>query len=159
MNDRAHAGDRRIGADDEIGEDVAKRAVGVEIRVAAIDAAAHDEAVAMVEQPRLIDGLQRAADRIRLDVGPVDGPVRNRRAGVSGARRTGNWLIVRIQDHKLVAERERRGAGERHRPWKAVVLKTQPVGKRRRVAAPLKVAVIAVNVGLLEPARVHGPLQ
>ena len=82
--------------------------------------------------------------------GPVDRAVGNRRAGVAGARRTGDRIVDLIENDELVAERRASpgsAAGSRRPPGTAV-------GKRRCTAAALDVGAVAVDVRLLEIADV-----
>src|SRR6185503_13097083 len=95
------------------------------------------------------------ADREGVGVGSVERTVGYWRAGVAGAGRTRDRVVVLIENHELIAERER----DRIRPREAVVFKTEPIGERRRIAATLHVGSVAVEVRLLEAADVEIALQ
>ena len=61
---------------------------------------------------------------------------------------------VLVQDGELVAEVQRRGAGEGHGPGEGVVFQAELAGEGRGSGAALEIAVIAVDMALLA-ARAH----
>ena len=116
---------------------------------AAIDAAADQKIVAVVEQRCGAGRLQRSAQRGRMVGGAIDRPVRGCVAGVAASRRTGDRIVVLVENGELVAERRR----HRVRPRKPVILKAQMIDELRAcaVAAALQIRRVAVEWSAKNP--------
>jgi hypothetical protein len=75
-----------IGSDEQVGEDVAKFAAGLEADVAVVDAAADGDIIVVAEDLVVVGGLQRSAGGERVGPRAVDRPPRRGGAGVAAAR-------------------------------------------------------------------------
>ncbi len=89
MNDLSTRRDGGIGSDEQVGEDVAKLAVGLEIDLAVVDAAAEGEIIVVTEDLVVVGGLQGSAGRERVGESAVDRAPRCGGACVPVAR----WAI------------------------------------------------------------------
>src|SRR5207302_8161068 len=85
VNDSAIPGNGGVDCRGQVGVDKTERAVGHKANRAAVDAAAPDEVIAVVEQLAGVRRLQGPADRRRAGRGSVDRAVRRRTAAVAAA--------------------------------------------------------------------------
>src|SRR5262249_22507097 len=89
VNDLSARRDGGIGSDEQVGEYVAKLAVGLEIDLAVVDAAAEGEIIVVTEDLAVAGGLQGSAGRERVGEGAVD-----RAPGRRGARVSVAWGAI-----------------------------------------------------------------
>ena len=89
VNDLSTRRDGGIGSDEQVGEDVAKLAVGLEVDLAVVDAAADGEIIVVTEDLVVVGGLQRSAGGERVGESAVDRAPRRGCTCVPAAR----WAI------------------------------------------------------------------
>src|SRR5262249_42293989 len=137
-----------IGSDEQVGEDEAKLAVGLEADRAVVDAATDGEIIVVAEDLVVIGGLQRSAGGERVGPRAVDRPPRRGGAGVAAPRRARGRRVVVDKDW---ATRLRKAC------WKSIVLEAQGVEQRIGLiaAAALDLGSVAVDVGLLKLAHIE----
>src|SRR5262249_58451142 len=104
-----------IWSDEQVGEDVAKLAVGPEADVAVVDAAADGEIIVVAEHLVIVGGLQGSAGGERVGPRAVDRTPRRSGAGIAAARRATDRLVDGVENLEI---RLRLGGG-------AVVLQAQ----------------------------------
>jgi hypothetical protein len=101
VNDLSGARHGGIGSDEQVGEDVAKLAVGLEADFAVVDAATDGEIIVVAEDPVVIGGLQGSAGGECIGARAIDRPPRRRSAGVSAAWRAIDRLVVAVRIWKF----------------------------------------------------------
>src|SRR5262249_39984496 len=94
VNDLSTRRDGGVGSDEQVGEDVAKFAAGLEVDLAVVDAAADGEIIAVTENLVVVGGLQSSAGGERVGERAVDRSPRRGGACVSVARRAIDRLVV-----------------------------------------------------------------
>ena len=136
-----------VGADEEIGIDVAELAVALETDLAAVDAATDGEVVVVAEQLVVVDALQRGACGDRIGPGAVHRAPRCRGASVARSGRTIDRPIVLVEELEV----------RRRLSRKSVVLQAQRIEQRIGclAAAALDVGIVAIDMRLLELAQIE----
>src|SRR5262249_56833055 len=86
-----------IRPDEQVGEDVAKLAVGPEADVAVVDAAADGEIIVVAEDLVVVGGLQGSAGGERVGPRAVDRTPRRSGAGIAAARRATDRLLAWVE--------------------------------------------------------------
>ena len=94
VNDLSTRRDGGIGSDEQVGEDVAKLAVGLEVDLAVVDASTDGEIIVVTEELVVVGGLQGSAGGQRVGEGAVDCPPRRGGACVPVSRRAIARLVA-----------------------------------------------------------------
>jgi hypothetical protein len=147
VDDLSRPRHRGVGADEEIGIDVAELAVALETDLAPVDAATDGEVVVVTKQLVVVDALQRGAGGDRIGPGAIHRAPRCRGASVAGSWRTIDRPIVLVEELEV----------RRRLSRKSVVLQAQRIEQRigGLAAAALDVGIVAVNMRLLELAQIE----
>ena len=101
MDDLSGSRHGSIWSDEQVGEDVAKLAVGLETDLAVVDAAAEREIIVVAEDLVVIGRLQGSAGSERVGSGAVDGSPRRGGAGVPAARGAIDRLVVGVENLEI----------------------------------------------------------